>query len=81
MGSRTCQSPKDSEIFHRREETGGEISRYLGAGALGSFPRENKNLCEVTKSGLNLDCWIWKGCMEAICTIQRIITPGDIKGG
>jgi hypothetical protein len=70
-----------NEIVHRREETGGKRSGDPGVGAPGGFPRENKNLREVVKSGLNPDRWIWKGCVEAIHMIRRSSTLGDIRGG
>jgi hypothetical protein len=70
--------PKEGRIIHRREETSGKISKDPGVRTLGGFPRENKNLRKVAKSGLNPDCWIWKGCVEVICTLQRSITLGDI---
>jgi hypothetical protein len=43
------------EIVHYQEETGGEISGDLGVRALEGFPRENRKLHEVAKSGLNPD--------------------------
>jgi hypothetical protein len=50
--------PKEVRIVHRWEEIGGKISGDLGVGALGGLPRENINLYEVVKRGLNPDHWI-----------------------
>jgi hypothetical protein len=72
---------KEVRIVHCQEEIGGKISRDLGVGALGGFPRENRNLHEVTKSGLNPDCWIWKGHVEVIHIFWRSSITGDIQGG
>jgi hypothetical protein len=59
---------KTSEIIHHREETGGRRSGDPRVGAPGGFPRENKDLHEVAKSGLNPDRWIWRGHVEAVHT-------------
>jgi hypothetical protein len=70
--------PKEGRIIHRQEETSGKRSGDSRVITPGGFPRENKNLREVENSGLNPDCWIWKGCVEVIHKLQRSITLGDI---
>jgi hypothetical protein len=72
---------KGRKISHRREEICGERSRDLGVGAPRGFPRANKNLWEVVKSGLNPNHWIWKGHVEVILTLQRSSTLGNIQRG
>jgi hypothetical protein len=44
-----------------KEGIGERILRGLGARASKGFPRANKDICELTKSDLNLDHWIWRG--------------------
>jgi hypothetical protein len=72
---------KEVRIVHRWEEIGGKISGDLGVGALGGLPRENRNLREVVKSGLNPDHCIWKGHMEVIHIFRRSRFIKDIRGG
>jgi hypothetical protein len=72
QGVRTCRSPEGKQKSPIvREETGGERSGDLGVRAPEDFPRENGNLREVAKSGVNPDHWIWKGHVEEIHTFQR----------
>jgi hypothetical protein len=70
-GVRTCRSPKGRKIIHHWEETCGERLGDLGFRALEEFPRARINLCEFTKSGMNLGCWSGKGHMEEIHTFRR----------
>jgi hypothetical protein len=73
--------PKEGRIIHRQEETGGKRSGDPGVGAPGCFPRANRNLHEVARSGLNPDRWIWKGRVEVIAhfggVVLQEISEGD----
>jgi hypothetical protein len=57
-GVKDSQSPEDHENHPSSEETGGRRSGDPRFGAPEGLLRANKDLCKVTKSGLNLDCWI-----------------------
>jgi hypothetical protein len=62
--SRTCRSPEDSEIIHRRGGDRWQKIERFGRKNFGRFLRENKDLHEVAKRDFNPDHWIWKGTWQ-----------------
>jgi hypothetical protein len=63
-GQGLVPSPEAVKSSIVEEEAGGRILRGSGEGTLGGLPRENKDLCEVAKSDLNPDHWLWKGTQQ-----------------
>ena len=53
----------EGQVEKRFEDLGDRVTKY--------FPRAKGNLCEVTKSGVNPDRWLWKGYIGWIHRLRR----------
>jgi hypothetical protein len=61
MGKKSVEFSKSSRFIHCLEGHVVKISKDPRDIVPKDFPREKRNLCEVAKSRVNPDHWMWKG--------------------